>query len=141
MPLWGTSSLIWEILVSSWSCSGRWLMDFGITFPTYIRAWQDATMAEDYGFSHAWFYDSQMCFSDVYASMALVAEHTRKLKLGTLVAILGNRIAPVTAHSIATINELAPGRVILGVGTGFTGRNVMGMPPIPLKTLREHVEL
>jgi alkanesulfonate monooxygenase SsuD/methylene tetrahydromethanopterin reductase-like flavin-dependent oxidoreductase (luciferase family) len=116
-------------------------MDFGITFPSYIRAYHDARMAEDYGFSHAWFYDSQMCYSDVYAAMALTAEHTRSLKLGTLVSILGNRIAPVTAHSIATINELAPGRVILGVGTGFTGRNVMGMPPIKLKTMREHVEV
>lgn len=116
-------------------------MDFGLSFPSYIRSWEDAKMAEDYGFSHAWFYDSQMCYSDVYASMALVAHHTRTLKLGTLVSILGNRIAPVTAHSIATINELAPGRVILGVGTGFTGRNVMGMPPISLKTLREHVEV
>lgn len=116
-------------------------MDFGITFPTYIRAWEDAKMAEDHGFSHTWFYDSQMCYSDVYASMALVAHHTRSIKIGTLVSILGNRIAPVTAHSIATINELAPGRVILGVGTGFTGRNVMGMPPIPLKTMREHVEI
>jgi alkanesulfonate monooxygenase SsuD/methylene tetrahydromethanopterin reductase-like flavin-dependent oxidoreductase (luciferase family) len=114
-------------------------MDFGITFPSYIRAYHDAKMAEDYGFSHAWFYDSQMCYSDVYASMALAAEHTRHLKIGPLVAILGNRIAPVTAHSIATINELAPGRVILGVGTGFTGRNVMGMPPIKLKTMREHI--
>lgn len=114
-------------------------MDFGITFPTYIRAWEDARMAEDYGFSHAWFYDSQMLYSDVYASMALVATHTRSIKIGTLVSILGNRIAPVTAHSIATINELAPGRVILGVGTGFTGRNVMGMPPIKLKVMREHV--
>ncbi len=114
-------------------------MDFGITFPSYIRAWHDAKMAEDYGFSHAWFYDSQMCYSDVYASMALTAEHTRYLKIGPLVAILGNRIAPVTAHSIATINELAPGRVILGVGTGFTGRNVMGMPPIKLRTMREHI--
>ena len=116
-------------------------MDFGISFPTYIRSWHDAKMAEDYGFSHAWFYDSQMCYSDVYASMALCAYHTRTLKLGTYVSILGNRIAPVTAHSIATINELAPGRVILGVGTGFTGRNVMGMPPIHLKTMREHVEI
>ena len=116
-------------------------MDFGITFPTYIRCWQDAQMAEDYGFTHAWFYDSQMCYSDVYASMALVAHHTKTLKIGTLVSILGNRIAPVTAHSIATINELAPGRVILGVGTGFTGRNVMGMPPISLKTMREHIEI
>lgn len=116
-------------------------MDFGITFPTYIRAWQDAKMAEDYGFSHAWFYDSQMCYSDVYAAMALTAVNTRYLKIGPLVAILGNRIAPVTAHSIATINELAPGRVILGVGTGFTGRNVMGMPPIKLKVMREHIKV
>lgn len=114
-------------------------MDFGITFPSYIRAYHDAKMAEDYGFTHAWFYDSHMCYSDCYASMALAAEHTRYLKLGPLVAILGNRIAPVTAHSIATINELAPGRVILGVGTGFTGRNVMGMPPAKLKTMREHI--
>lgn len=114
-------------------------MDFGITFPSYIRAYHDAKLAEDYGFTHAWFYDSQMCYSDVYASMALAAEHTRHLKIGTLVSILGNRIAPVTAHSIATINELAPGRAILGVGTGFTGRNVMGMPPIKLKTMRDHI--
>jgi alkanesulfonate monooxygenase SsuD/methylene tetrahydromethanopterin reductase-like flavin-dependent oxidoreductase (luciferase family) len=116
-------------------------MDFGITFPSYIRAYHDAKLAEDHGFTHAWFYDSQMCYSDVYASMALTAEHTRYLKIGPLVAILGNRIAPVTAHSIATINELAPGRVILGVGTGFTGRNVMGMPPIKLDTMREHIEI
>ena len=115
-------------------------MDFGIGFPSYIRAWEDVKRAEDYGFTHAWFYDSHMIYSDVYATMALAAEHTRRIKLGTLVAVLGNRIAPVTAHSIATINELAPGRVILGVGTGFTGRNVMGMPPVPLKTLREHIE-
>ncbi len=33
-------------------------MDFGITFPSYIRAYHDAKLAEDYGFSHAWFYDS-----------------------------------------------------------------------------------
>ena len=116
-------------------------MDFGIAFASYIRSWEDVKRAEDYGFSHAWFYDSHMLYSDVYASMALAAEHTSRIKLGTLVSILGNRIAPVTAHSIATINELAPGRVILGVGTGFTGRNVMGMPPITLKTMREHVEV
>lgn len=114
-------------------------MDFGITFPTYIHAYKDAKLAEDHGFSHAWFYDSQMCYSDVYASMALVAHHTTTLKMGTLVAIMGNRIAPVTAASIATINQLAPGRVILGVGTGFTGRNVMGMPPAKLKTMRDEV--
>ncbi len=72
--------------------------------------------------------------------MALAAEHTRRMKLGTAVAIPSNRIAPVTAHSIATINHLAPGRVTLGIGSGFTGRNTMGLPPLPIAALREYVE-
>lgn len=114
-------------------------MDFGITFPSYIEAWKHAQIAEDSGFSHAWFYDSQLLYSDVYATMALAAEHTSRLKLGTLVAIPSNRIAPVTASAIATINYLAPGRVILGLGTGFTGRNTMGLPAVPVRQLKEYV--
>lgn len=115
-------------------------MDFGITFPSYIDAWRDAQIAEDHGFTHAWFYDSQLIYSDVYATMALAAEHTTRLKLGTLVAIPSNRIAPVTAAAIATINYLAPGRAILGVGTGFTGRNTMGLPALSAAAMHEYVD-
>ena len=115
-------------------------MEFAIAYPARPDAWQDLVVAEDHGFSHAWFYDSQMLYSDVYVCMALAAEKTKTLILGTGVAIPGNRIAPVTAHSIATINQLAPGRVILGLGTGFTGRNTMGLPPLPLGALREQTE-
>ena len=115
-------------------------MDFGITFPSYIEAWKDAQVAEDSGFSHAWFYDSQLLYSDVYATMALAAEHTSRIKLGTLVAIPNNRIAPVTASAIATINYLAPGRTILGVGTGFTGRNTMGLPALSARAMQEYIE-
>jgi 5,10-methylenetetrahydromethanopterin reductase len=61
------------------------------------------------------------------------------MKLGTLVAIPSNRIAPVTASAIATINALAPGRVVLGVGTGFTGRNTMGMPALPVSRMAAYV--
>jgi 5,10-methylenetetrahydromethanopterin reductase len=86
-------------------------MDFGIAFPSYVDAWRDCEAAEAAGFSHAWFYDTQLLCSDVYAVMALAAEHTSTMKLGTLVAIPSNRIAPVTASAIATINALAPGRV------------------------------
>jgi alkanesulfonate monooxygenase SsuD/methylene tetrahydromethanopterin reductase-like flavin-dependent oxidoreductase (luciferase family) len=46
--------------------------------------------------------------------MALAAQATKRIKIGTGVAIPGTRIAPVTAHSIATINRIAPGRVFLG---------------------------
>jgi 5,10-methylenetetrahydromethanopterin reductase len=103
-------------------------MQFGISYPTYIRAWHDVQMAEDYGFSHAWFDDSHMCYSDIFATMALAAEHSRSSVLGTFVACAGNRAAPVSATALATLNELAPGRIIAGIGTGFSARNVMGMP-------------
>jgi Luciferase-like monooxygenase len=98
-------------------------------------------IAEDLGFTRAWFYDSQMLYSDVYATLALAAEHTRKILIGTGIAVPSNRIAPVTAHSIATINQLAPGRAMLGIGTGFTGRNMMGLPPVTLGALRDHINI
>src|SRR5690554_4238616 len=114
-------------------------MQFGIAFPPYVDAWRDAEIAEANGFTHVWFYDSQLLYADVYAMMALVASHTKTLTLGTLVSIPSNRIAPVTASAVATINALAPGRVILGLGTGFTGRNTMGMPALPVATLERYV--
>jgi 5,10-methylenetetrahydromethanopterin reductase len=114
-------------------------MQFGIAFPSWIDAWRDCEIAEAEGFSQAWFYDTQLLCSDVYATMALAAHHTKTLTLGTLVAIPSNRIAPVTASAIATINALAPGRVVLGIGTGFTGRNTMGLPPLPVARMVEYV--
>jgi alkanesulfonate monooxygenase SsuD/methylene tetrahydromethanopterin reductase-like flavin-dependent oxidoreductase (luciferase family) len=117
-------------------------MDFGVSFQSHIHnSWKHAVLAEQMGFTHAWFVDTQMLASDVYACMALAAEHTRTIHLGTAVAIAGTRIAPVIAHSIATINQLAPGRVILGLGTGHTAWRAMGMPPLRLETFRHTIEV
>jgi len=115
-------------------------MDYGIGIPSYIDAWREVQAAEAAGFTHAWFYDSQLIYSDVYATMALAAQNTSRIKLGTLVAIPSNRIAPVTASAIATINKLAPGRVILAMGTGYTGRNTMGLPQLPVNRLKEYAQ-
>ena len=114
-------------------------MEFAIAYPARPDAWKDLVIAKDNGFVQCWFYDSQMLYSDVYVTMALAAEHTKRIRLATGVAIPSNRIEPVTAHSIATINLLAPGRTILGIGTGFTGRNTMGLPPITADRLRSYV--
>ena len=116
-------------------------MDFSLAFASYPDCWQDAQLAEDSGFKTCWFYDMQLMSSDIYACMALAAEHTTSIQLGTGVIAASNRIAPVTASSIATINYLAPGRTILGVGVGgFSARRSMGFPPVTVKQLRTYVE-
>ena len=113
-------------------------MDYGIGIPSYIDAWREVKAAEDAGFTHAWFFDSQLIYSDVWATMALAAQNTSRIKLGTLVAIPSNRLAPVTAAAAASINKIAPGRVIVGLGTGYTGRNTMGLPALTMDAFEEY---
>ena len=113
-------------------------MDYGIGIPSYIEAWREVKAAEEAGFTHAWFFDSQLIYSDVWATMALAAQHTTRIKLGTLVAIPSNRLAPVTAAAAASINRIAPGRVIVGLGTGYTGRNTMGLPAMRMDDFEEY---
>src|SRR5437588_2605270 len=116
-------------------------MRFGVAFPAYIDIYKEIAELERIGFDSAWLFDSPMVYSDVYATMALAAEHTSRITLGTAVSVARNRVAPVTAHSIATINQLAPGRTILGFATGNTARRVMGMPPVGLADFRREVEV
>lgn len=108
-------------------------MEFGVCVATKVDEIGYITHAEKLGYSHAWIADSQMIWSDCYAVLALAAQQTRSIKLGTGVAIAGTRIVPVTAHSIATINRLAPWRTFLGIGTGNTAMRIMGHKPLRLK--------
>ena len=115
-------------------------MDFGVlVFPKPDRCVDHAQLAETHGFSHVWVEDSPMMAGDVYLCLGLMAQHTSRVTLGTGVAVVGTRSAPVTAHAIATINQLAPGRVILGLGTGNSARRAMGLPPCSLRELREYI--
>ncbi len=116
-------------------------MEFGVCVDTHIDKWDLIRYAEELGYDRAWVPDSQMIWSDCYATMALAAQATKRIKIGTGVSIPGTRIAPVTAHSIATINQIAPGRVFLGIGTGHTAMRVMGQHPMPLKEFREYLRV
>ena len=116
-------------------------MKFGVCVATNINDWQLLVHAENQGFDHGWVPDSQMIWSDCYAVLALAAHHTSTIRLGTGVAIAGTRIAPVTAHSIASINRIAPGRVFLGVGTGHTAMRVMNFNPMKAPAFREYLRV
>ena len=116
-------------------------MDFGVCAITKIDDIGLAVEAENLGYSHLWVPDSQMIWSDCYAFLALAARETRTIRLGTGVSVAGTRSAPVTAHSIATINRLAPGRTFLGIGTGNTAQRLMGQRPIRFAEFEEYVRV
>ncbi len=96
--------------------------------------------AERLGFTSVWAADSQMIWSDVYAVLALLADRTTTMRVGTGVAVAGTRPAPVTAAAIATINQLAPGRTFCGIGTGNTAMRIMGHPPMRLAEFEAYLE-
>ncbi len=97
--------------------------------------------AEARGFSHAWLYDTQLLCADVFVAMALAAAHTRRITIGPGVLVPSNRIAPVAANGLASLNKLAPGRIALGIGTGFTARLTMGQGPMKLSALGEYLRV
>lgn len=116
-------------------------MELGIAVASTTESWRVVQRAEELGFAEAWFYDTQLLNPDVFVCMALAAERTTRIRLATGVLIPSNRIAPVAANCLATLNRLAPGRVKLGVGTGFTGRRTMGLPAIRLADMREYIRV
>ena len=114
-------------------------MDFGIALPTAADSWTVVQRAEELGFSHAWFYDTQMLSADCFVAMGAAAVNTRRIRLGTGVLVPSNRIAPVAANALATLNKLAPGRIDFGVGTGFTARRAMGFGAMKVKDMETYI--
>jgi 5,10-methylenetetrahydromethanopterin reductase len=107
-------------------------MELGICVASRPADLDYVVEAERLGFTHCWMADSQMIWSDVYAMLALAAERTSTMRIGTGVAVAGTRPSSVTAAALATINELAPGRVFCGIGTGNTAMRIMGHKPMPI---------
>jgi alkanesulfonate monooxygenase SsuD/methylene tetrahydromethanopterin reductase-like flavin-dependent oxidoreductase (luciferase family) len=116
-------------------------MEIGLCIGSKIDDIDYVVRAEELGYSHAWFADSQMIWSDVYACLAVAATRTSRIQIGTGVSIVGTRTAPVTAAAIATINRLAPGRTFLGLGNGHTAWRLMGQKPIPMAEFEEYVRV
>jgi hypothetical protein len=50
-------------------------MDFGIGIATGSDSWKLAQRAEELGFTHAWFFDTQMITGDCFVAMAAASRH------------------------------------------------------------------
>jgi 5,10-methylenetetrahydromethanopterin reductase len=116
-----------------------WAMELSCAFPAALQHVDHAVLAESLGYSRVWFYDSPALYEDVWMVLALAADRTSRVGLGPAVVVPDLRHVLVTASAIATLADLAPGRAQVAIGTGFTGRMVLGQPPLPWKFVERYV--
>ena len=101
-------------------------MKFGVLVTPGAHAQALVRKAEALGFDSAFFVDSPVIFGDPFVSMAAAAVQTERIALAVGVTNPLTRPAPVAAASIAALNALAPGRIILGIGVGDSATQAMG---------------
>src|SRR6478672_7338251 len=99
-------------------------------FPPSRKAVDHIALAEQLGYERAWVYDSPALYPDVWMILGLAAERTSRIGLGPGVLVPSLRHPMTNAAAIATLAALAPGRLAVAVGAGFTGRHVLGQRPM-----------
>ena len=101
--------------------------------------WQ-AQLADEVGFEAIWVAEGRMARDGIVPS-AIIAHNTKRIKIGTGVINNKSRIAPLTAVTFKTLDEFAPGRIILGIGAWWEPLATKLGTPLnrPLKTMREYV--
>lgn len=98
-----------------------------------------AVLAEELGFERVWLYDSASIYEDIWIHLALIAERTSRIGLGTAVIVPNLRHVMATASAAATVARMAPGRLAIAVGTGFTARLVMNKRALSWATTETYV--
>jgi 5,10-methylenetetrahydromethanopterin reductase len=101
-------------------------MQVSCAFPTTLQSPEHVALAEQLGYERAWLYDTPQQSPDVWMTLALAAERTDRIGLGPGVLVPSLRHPMVNAAATAALVAMAPGRVAVGFGTGFTGRAAMG---------------
>lgn len=100
---------------------------------------EKARLLEDLGYERLWLYDSPLLYSDVWVALARIAEATRTLEIGPGVLVPELRHVATTAAAIATVESIAPGRLVVSIGTGFTARRLLGRPPLSWKRVESWI--
>src|SRR5881628_732883 len=131
---------------------------FGVTLPQIKRTWAETSACareiDALGFDSLWVCDHvygvplpNLPNLEAWTLLSAVAAITERAKLGTLVTPPFFRNPAILAKQIATIDQIASGRVIAGLGAGWfaTEFEAYGCP-FPgigdrLRALRETIEV
>jgi len=100
---------------------------------------EQVRLAERLGFESVWVIDSQLICRDIFVTLAACLAGTSRIALATGVTQPRTRHVSVTASAIATLEEMFPGRVLAGVGTGFSSLRTIGMSAAKASELERFV--
>jgi 5,10-methylenetetrahydromethanopterin reductase len=103
------------------------------------QALDQAVLAEKLGYQRVWSPEIPAFGHDIWVHLARLAERTQRIGIGPAVLIPSYRHPVAQASAIATLEHIAPGRVMVAFGTGFTGRIAMGQKPLSWETMRRYV--
>lgn len=110
-------------------------------FPPIDQYMEFVRRAEETGFDPLLFADtvslSHFRILDPFPIMTLAAQVTRSATLGTCVTNPLSRHLSVTANAFATVDHIAGGRTVLGIGSGDTALYLLGKKAVNLAGMRE----
>lgn len=106
-------------------------MELACNLATTLDTPENIRIAEDLGYVSAWPFYSPGIYADPWMVLALAAERTSTIGLGISVIVPRLRHVADVASSVATLENLAPGRVTLVVGSGFSSTAMLRHKNIP----------
>ena len=117
---------------------------FGVTVPQIKRTWEEARAAatefEALGYDSIWVCDHlygpqspQIPILEAWSLVSALAAVTSRVEIGTLVTPAGMRNPAHLGKVIATVDNIAGGRIIPGLGGGWMAREFtdFGVPFLP----------
>ena len=116
-------------------------MEIGFFFWPYdvalVRAMAEA--ADTLGYDMVGIADTPGIAMDPWVATTILAQHVRRARVAVCVTNLVTRHPAIAAASIASVDLLAPGRAVLGIGVGHSGTRNLGTASLPAAELAEGV--
>lgn len=100
---------------------------------------EQVVTAERLGYSRIYLVDGQLLWRDIYVYMTQVLAATERIPVASAVTNPFTRHFTVTANAHATLAELHPGRVVLGLGRGDNAVRTLGLEPVSTSSLTDVV--
>ena len=94
-------------------------MRWGMTYPLQGVKLADhrelLQQAEDLGYTDAW--TAEVDFNDAFTPMAAFSAWTKNTRMGSAIGGIYNRTPTLLAQTAASLEDIAPGRMVFGIGT------------------------